>query len=81
MQKKSNEIKIEVSAYSGYKINEQPLYFVLGLQKIEIRGILDRWYGQEHDYFKVLAENGKAYIIKWHRSLDAWFLVKTVDEI
>ena len=37
MQKESQDIKIEVVAYSGYKANERPMYFVLGMQKIEVK--------------------------------------------
>jgi hypothetical protein len=78
MQKESRDIEIEVVAYSGYKANERPMCFVLGMQKMEVKSVLDRWYGPEHDYFKVLADNGRVYIIKWNRILDAWSLVKTV---
>ncbi len=79
MQTESRDIKIEVVAYSGYKANERPMYFVLGAQKMEVKSILDRWYGPEHDYFKVLADNDREYIIKWNRILDAWFLVKILN--
>ena len=71
--------KIEVIAYSGYKSNERPLRFVLNDKSVEIKGVLDRWYGQEHDYFKVLADDGYVYLLKWHRSLDIWFLVKVIE--
>jgi len=76
----SQEVKkIEVIAYSGYKSNERPLRFVLNDKSVEIKGILDRWYGEEHDYFKVLADDGYVYLLKWHRSLDIWFLVKVIE--
>lgn len=80
MQKELQDTKIEVVAYSGYKANERPMYFIFGMQKMEVKSVLDRWYGPEHDYFKVLADNGRVYIIKWNRILDAWFLVKAVDD-
>jgi hypothetical protein len=76
----SQEVKkIEVIAYSGYKSNERPLRFVLNDKSVEISGVLDRWYGEEHDYFKVLADDGYVYLLKWHRSLDIWFLVKVIE--
>ena len=68
--------KIEVMAYSGYKANERPLSFVLDSRKLEVIHIMDRWYGEEHDYFKVLADDGKVYLLRWHRTLDSWFLEK-----
>ena len=75
MSRESQGRKIEVIAYSGYKANERPLYFVLDERKIEVNNVLDRWYGQDHNYFKVLASDGLIYLIKWNRSLDVWFWV------
>ena len=73
--------KIEVVAYSGYKANERPLYLVLDEQRLEVKNTLDMWYGVEHDYFKVLAEDGKVYLLKWHRSLDLWFVEKILERL
>ena len=70
---------IEVVAYSGYKANERPLYFILNNQKLEVRNVSKRWYGVEHDYFKVLADDGKVYLMRWQRTLDLWFLVKITE--
>jgi len=73
--------KIEVVAYSGYKANERPLYFLLeGKKKVVIK-VVDRWYGVEHDYFKVTADDGKVYLLKWHRSLDVWLMVQAFDRL
>ena len=72
------EIEIDVIAYSGYKANEKPLYLIVAHQKLEVKKLVDRWYGQVHDYFKITAEDGKSYLIKWHRRQDKWFLVKGV---
>jgi hypothetical protein len=69
------EVKIEVIAYSGYKANERPISFLLADQRLEVKEILDRWYGQEHDYFKVVADDGRTYLLKWNRSTGVWFLV------
>jgi len=73
--------KIEVSAYSGYKANERPLSFVLDQERIEVRDVLDRWYGEEHDYFKVLAGDGRVYLLGWQRNLDQWLLVKVFERM
>jgi hypothetical protein len=73
-------VNIEVMAYSGYKANERPLYFVLEQKKLSVVEVLDRWYGEEHDYYKVLADDGKVYLIRWHGFLDSWFLVKILEK-
>ena len=72
-------VNIEVVAYSGYKANERPLYFFLERKKVSVVDVLDRWYGEEHDYYKILADDGKVYLIRWHRLLDLWFLVKIME--
>ena len=72
-------VKIEVEAYSGYKANERPLSFVLDQKKRVVVNVMDRWYGEEHDYYKVLADDGRIYLIRWHRLLDLWFLVKIME--
>jgi hypothetical protein len=71
--------KIRVVAYSGHKANEKPLHFVVDDHRLEVKDVLDRWYGVEHDYWKVLADDGRVYLLKWHRSLDVWLLVKVFE--
>ena len=66
---------VQVTAYSGYKANERPLSFALDGERFEVREIIDRWYGVENDYFKVIAGDGRVYILRWHRLLDVWLLV------
>jgi len=73
--------KIEVVAYSGYKANERPLYFVLDEEKLEVKNTIDKWYGVEHDYFKVLADDGRVYLLKWHRTLDLWFVERVLERL
>jgi hypothetical protein len=72
--------KIQVTAYSGYKANERPLSFVLDDKTLEVRDIIDRWYGVEHDYFKVLADDGAVYLLRWNRHRDIWFLVRVYEK-
>ena len=68
---------LKVIAYSGYKANERPLRLILGDKDLEIRRVIDRWVGEDHDYFKCLADDGKVYLLKWHRIHDQWHLVST----
>ncbi len=59
----------------GYKANERPVSFVLDDQKMEVKEIVKQWVGQYNDYFKVLADDGLKYKLKWNRSLDKWFVL------
>jgi hypothetical protein len=67
--------EIKVVAYSGYKANERPLRLTIEDKHLEVEQIIDRWSGEEHDYFKCLANDGKVYLLKWHRVRDRWFLL------
>ena len=74
-------VHIEVIAYSGYKANERPLSFVYQERRIEVEAVIDRWYGVEHDYFKIRANDEKVYLLKWHRTFDVWLLVKVMERM
>jgi len=73
--------KIKVSAYSGYKANERPLSFEVDRTRLQVLDVIDRWYGVEEDYFKVLAGDGKVYLLKWHRHDDQWLLVSVTERM
>ena len=67
---------IQVSCYSGYKANERPIQFTFRGQKLMVLEILDRWYGSNHSYFKVLADDTKIYLIRYDQDDDLWTLEK-----
>ncbi|MEJ5377074.1 MAG: hypothetical protein WHX93_10880 [bacterium] len=67
-------MKIEVSCYSGYKADERPVRFRLGQKELKVQEILDRWYGENHDYFKVKADDGNMYLLCHLRDEDIWEL-------
>jgi hypothetical protein len=81
MPENSQIKKIKVRAYSGYKANERPMHFELDDRRLDVKNIIDRWYGLDHDYFKVVADDGKVYLIKWHRILDVWILVQVMERM
>lgn len=71
----SARMSLTVEAYSGYMADERPVAFRLGGRRIAVREILDRWYGEDHAYFKLTGEDGTVYIIRQDRSSDAWELI------
>jgi hypothetical protein len=73
--------KVHVVAYSGYKANERPLHFLMDDRKLEVVNLIDRWYGEEHDYFKILANDGKVYLLQWQRGPDLWFVVRVGERM
>ena len=73
--------KVRVMGYSGYRLNERPLSFVLDDHEMQVVNVIDRWHGEEYEYFKLLADDGRVYLIKWHRIDDAWFVVRIMERL
>ncbi len=69
-------MKIRVESYDGYRAAEKPRRFHIGGKRIEIVEILDRWYGEDHDYFKVRADDGGVYVLRYGRCEDNWELTQ-----
>jgi len=67
-------MKIRVICYHGYRANERPLKFYIGDKVLEVKELLDRWYGEREDYFKVLVDDGNTYVLKYRREEDEWEL-------
>ncbi|MFC1886779.1 hypothetical protein ACFLZM_06965 [Thermodesulfobacteriota bacterium] len=55
---------ITINWYSGYKADERPVSFVLDGCKLMVDEIIDRWISPEFTFFKVLADDGKVYLLK-----------------
>ena len=70
-------LALKVECYSGYKAYERPLRFTLaGLngRSYVVREILDQWYGDGYQYFKVRADDKNIYIIRHSEADDVWTL-------
>jgi len=68
-------MQVRVESYSGYKSDERPVRFYIGKRKLEVKELLDRWYGEDYDYFKLLADDLSTYVLKYYRFKDYWELV------
>lgn len=67
-------IQVKVRCYSGYKANERPVSFSFGDKEWMVTDILDRWYGPDYAYFKLKADDGGTYILRYSEHRDAWEL-------
>ncbi len=65
-------MKIKVISYSGYKANERPIRFLFGERWLEVREIIGRWRDEKYDSFKVRADDGRVYVLRWDRIDDIW---------
>ncbi len=75
-------VPIRVECYAGYRADETPRALSWGGRRLAVQEVLDRWYQGEADshapsadYFKVLAGDGKRYLIKHEWVSHAWYLV------
>jgi hypothetical protein len=70
---------LKVECYSGYKADERPVSFVLGDKKLMVEKIIDQWRGPDHEYFKVLADDGKGYVLTRDHENGEWGLEKIFE--
>jgi hypothetical protein len=67
---------IQVSCYSGYKANERPMQFTFRGRKLTVLELLDRWYGPDYSYFKIIANDNKIYLMRYDHDDDLWTMEK-----
>ena len=67
--------RVLVSTYAGYKGDERPTAFTLAARTSQVREIVDRWYGEDRAYFKLIADDGNLYVIRHDAESDTWELV------
>jgi len=67
-------VRIQVNSYSGFKLNERPIRFVLDEHSYEVKEVLDQWHSPESTYFKVRASDNNLYILRYSSAKDAWTL-------
>ena len=70
---------LKVQCYSGYKADEKPVSFVLDSNRLNVEKIIDQWRGPEFQYFKVLADDGKAYLLRHDEENNEWVLEKVYE--
>jgi len=67
---------VQVRCYSGYKADERPVSFLLADgERRTVENVIDQWHGEDHTYFKVLADDHMVYLLRHDRGLDEWALV------
>ncbi len=71
-----------VTSYAGYKSCERPTDFQYEGRSRAIIEIIDRWYegcpepgGPYLNYFKVRADDGKTWVLRYNGLFDAWAVV------
>lgn len=68
-------MKVKVECYSGHKGGERPVRFLLGRRRIQVENVVDRWYGENGSYFRVMGDDKNLYILKGPIEEGFWELV------
>lgn len=72
-------MKIRVECYSGYKPNQRPVKFWIDDNALFVESIVDQWHGVDAMYFRVHADDGKTYILRYTEGTDVWKLEQSPD--
>jgi hypothetical protein len=70
-------LPIKVECYAGYKADERPLRFKMGVastRTYEVKEIVDQWYGVGYHCFRVRADDDNFYILRHNEPDDIWTL-------
>jgi hypothetical protein len=70
-------MRLQVECYAGRKADERPVRFRLDGHEYMVEEVMDQWYGPEHLFFKVRADDDKVYILRRQTSVPdgEWDLV------
>jgi hypothetical protein len=66
---------LTVSCYAGYRGEETPRRFSLGVNTVEVTEIIDRWLSPDHRYFKLRGDDEALYILRHDLNRFQWELV------
>jgi hypothetical protein len=67
-------MRIRVECYSGYRGEQEPLAFWLGGRRLTVRAIVDRWFAPTQCWFKLDADDGHTYILRYDEPGGDWEL-------
>ena len=65
---------IRVECFAGYRGDERPLAFWIGVRRIAIHMIVDSWLAEDGAYFRVAGPDGMRYVLRRDDRHDNWEL-------
>ncbi len=57
-------MELEVECYSGRKAEERPVRFRMDGREYLVEELIDHWYGENDEFFKVRADDGNLYTLR-----------------
>lgn len=68
----SQEMKITVECYAGYRGEETPRRLLFDQRAVEVDQVIDQWHGDNYRYFKVLGSDRATYILRHDLDEHSW---------
>ncbi len=69
-----------VEAYSGHKGEETPQAFTHDGVRRVVREVVSRWYTEYHSYFRLRADDGFRYVLRYDLDRFVWELVMREEQ-
>jgi hypothetical protein len=79
MTSETKILKVQVQSYSGYRAYEKPISFILDDHKLMVEKVIDQWRTPDFEYFKVMADDNKGYLLRNDEKNDEWVLEKVFE--
>jgi hypothetical protein len=67
-------MNLQVESGVGLHGDMEPRAFLLGIQRLEVLQIIDRWLAPDYGYFKLEASDGNIYILRHDVLSGVWEL-------
>ncbi len=68
------KIRVELTEKNGEKGAEPSAFTLLG-RTFRVREVVDQWWGSDHTYCKLVADDGNLYVIRHDLENDTWEMV------
>ena len=67
-------MELRVQSDVGYRGDQEPRAFWLGERRLDVAELADRWLSPEHRYYRVKADDGDFYILRYDEIRGVWEL-------
>lgn len=68
------KIYVELTEPDG-EMSATPAAFTLLGRTFRVREVVDQWWGSDHSYCKLIADDGNIYVIRHDLESDCWEMV------
>ncbi len=72
--------RVLVEAYSGHKGEETPQAFTHDGVRRVVQEVVARWYTEYHSYFRIRADDGFRYVLRYDLDRFVWELVMREEQ-